>query len=256
MKFIGFLLCLVTLLLSSCTIELAMQVNKDYSGNMALKVDMSQMFEMLSMFEDSISQKEIDSMVLDGGMEGFQEAFEEESIAKLKESGITNLTAGMEDGKFMVIRYDYADINNAYDFFFVLDTNATEEQIKELNAVKYFKADKDKLTINFNDEGLKDAMKGGMGDEMDGMEGMGDMDMSFMTSMLNIKQSYTFERPVTQVIDRNDLPIITKGNKVYYSVNLDEYQADFVGNSITVVFDDNLKVPESSTKKKKKKKKK
>lgn len=254
MKFIGFLLCLVTLMLTSCSIELAMQVNRDYSGNMALKVDMSQMFEMLTMFEDSISQKDIDSMVLDGGMEGFQEAFEEESIAILKESGITNLTAGMEDGKYMVIRYDYADINHAYDFFFVLDTNATEEQIKELKAVKYFKVDKDKLTINFNDEGLKDAMKGGMGDETNDMEGMGEMDMSFMTSMFNIKQSYTFERPVAKVIDNNDLPINTKGNKVYYSVNLTEYQDDFVGNSIIVVFDDNLIAPESSAKTKKKKK--
>lgn len=252
MKFIGLLMCLATLLFSSCSVEIAMQVDKDNSGNMAFKVDMSQMFEMFGAFGDSISKEEMDSVVLEGGMEGFKEAFEEESVNKLKESGITNLSAGLEDGKYMVIRYDYADINRAYDFFFVLDTNLTAEQIKELKEVEYFKTGKDELVISFHEDGFKDAMKGGMGEDMPDMGEMEGMDMSFMTSMFNIKQSWEFERPIARIIDKNDLPIIVKGNKVYYSTNMTNYLEEFVGHSITIIFDDGKTDPPPTKKKRRK----
>jgi len=75
-------------------------------------------------------------------------------------------------------------------------------------------------------------MDDAMGDEMEGME----MDMSFMTNLFSIKQSYEFERKIKEIND-NDLPIRLKDNKVYYTVNLSEYLKEFAGQEIEVVFE-------------------
>ena len=166
----------------------------------------------------------------------------EEDYQKLEEAGITNLEFSV-DMQYFTIAYDFANIQDAYDFFYVLDTSVTEEERAELLATESFLIQDDQLTILFSDGGIASLLQEGF------MEDGGDeeMDMSFMMNLFTIKQSYKFDRLITDVIDE-DLPIRVKDHEVYFTLNLTEYLDEFVGKSVIVQFEGH------SDKKKKKKK--
>jgi len=229
MKKLFFSFLTVVLLFTSCSIEMNMTVNKDYSGSHEMIIDISQMMSFAASM-DSLSEGDMDSIMAEISPE---DEITDEDRAILAESGITNLSFGM-DMENMNISYDFEDINRSYDFFYVLDSSITDEERSRMLEIEMFKVEDDRITIRFEDDGLakmlKDEMAAGDGEEEE------EMDMSFMTMLFTFKQSYTFERPVAKIID-NDLPVRLKDGRVYYSTNLSEYLDEFVGKEIVVIFE-------------------
>ena len=223
----------------SCSIEMNMHIKADNTGNAEMKVDISQMMSFM-MSLDSISDEERDSMLLEAM--DMDEEFAAEDIAKMEAHGLTNFSMGIEEESFMVIRYDFAKLNDSYDFFYLMDTSVTEEERNEMLATDAFLVEDDKTTILFQDDGLSAMLMTGMAEE--GEDGM---DMSFMTSLFTFKQTYKFDRKVV-AIDAGDLPVRLKNNEVYYSTNLAEYLENFIGQEIVVWFAE----PSKGKKKKKK----
>ena len=227
MKKLHLFLLSIVILLASCSIEMNLHVNKDNSGSMEMIIDISQMMSFAASM-DSLSQDDMDSIFAEISPE---DEITDEDRAIMAESGITNLTfiADMEN---MTISYDFEDINNAYDFFYVMDSTMTDEERKRVQEMKYVKVEDNRTTIMFTDDGLTKMLSDEMATEGSDTE----MDMSFMTSLFTFKQSYTFERPIAEIID-NDLPIRLKDNRVYFSTNMAEYLDEFVGMEIVVIFE-------------------
>lgn len=252
MKHLRLLLLLPLIFIaSSCAIEMYMQVNADYSGEMELKIDISEMMAFAGAL-DSISPGEKDSIFKEISPEN---EITDEDREVLAASGISNLEFTVNE-EFITITYDYADINRAYDFFYVLDSSLTDEERMQYMEMENFTVEDDRLTIRFSDDGFSKMIRDGLTDEDEvedeGMENDSsdalfgdDFDMSFMLNLFTIKQTYTFEREVVDVID-NDLPIRFRENKIYFTINFTEYIDEFVGKEIVVEF-------ESGKKKKKKK---
>lgn len=229
MRFIHYLAVLAICLLSSCAIESHLTVNADYTGSVEFKIDISEMLQWAATMDSTeLTEDAMDSIFADMSPE---DEMTNEDYQKLEEVGISNLSFNA-DMEFFTIAYDYKDIRNAYDFFYVLDSSITEEERSELLDAESFVVEKDQLTILFNDGGMTSLLQKGFTEGEDDE----DMDMSFMMNLFSIKQSYKFERAVAEVID-DDLPIRVKDHEIYFTINLSEYLDEFVGNSIVVKFE-------------------
>ena len=212
---------------AACSIQIAMKINEDYSGSVETIIDISQMMSFTGAM-DSLSEEQKDSVVMSMSLE---DELTDSMRLVLDSVGISNMKFGV-DMESMTMSYDFADINHAYDFFTIFDTVEAGEEAKPKKDFAHFRIEADKFYISFTDDGMSNMMGETMGD---GMESE-DMDMSFMTNLFSIEQSYEFERKIKEVVD-NDLPIRVKDNRVYYTVNLSEYMNEFVGKEIIIEFD-------------------
>jgi len=233
MNKLNLLLVALVVMLASCSIEMNMTVNEDYSGHQEMIIDISSMMSFAASM-DSLSEEDMDSIMAEISPE---DEITDEEREILAESGITNLEFNMDmDMENMKISYDFTDINRSYDFFYVLDSSVTDEERIRMQELEMFKIEDDRITIKFEDDGITKMLE----EEMASEGGDDDMDMSFMTMLFTFKQSYTFARPVADIKD-NGLPVRLDGNRVHYNTNLSEYLKDFTGKEIVVIFEDGKK---------------
>jgi hypothetical protein len=241
LKFLWTVLAVV--LATSCAIEMNMFVHEDYTGEMEVKIDISEMMSFMSSM-DSLSQPQKDSILQ---LMNPESEITDKDRAVLAESGLSGMVFSVDED-YISVEYDFEDINNAYDLFFVLDSSTTEDERRALMEAENFIVEKDRLTIRFTDDGMSEMLSKGMGgsDEEDGsgneedMFGEEDLDMNFMLNLFTLKQSFSFARPVAGVVD-NGLPVSVQDNRINFAVSFSEYMDEFVGKEIVVVFESGKK---------------
>jgi len=215
------LFILIVMTLSSCNIKMDMQVNRDYSGSLGISVDISQL-SSLAISIDSSSEKSIVDMLK--GINPLNDSTGLDMEELEKSAGISDLKFNTSKDK-IELSYGFSDINRAYTLMELGDSIIADQE-KEI-----FSVESDRAIIQLTYVGI---IRGIVNDLMSSKD-EGEMNMSFITTLIMLEQSYTFERPVATIVS-NDLPVKLEGNKVSYRTSLAELISKFVGSEIVVVF--------------------
>ncbi len=176
---------LLGVLLSSCTIQQDINFNKDFSGKVKFKVDMSQMMALAGdeEGEEGSDDMGLDSLELAQGMEELNQ-----------QEGLSNAGMEMDDEKgIYTFFYDFANLdalNKAMKESDISSTPGGEGKSKIPEAFKYFTKKGKKINYQIPDLPVPDG-----GGDMEGMEGMGDMmryelNLSFASPIKKFKNKH------------------------------------------------------------------
>lgn len=224
-----FLLSVLTMFAASCSLEMQLSINKDYSGDMTVLIDMSQLYGFMEAF-DTIPEEQMDSMIL--AETGIGHRLNDSVLQAMAQRGITGLNEYITDRKY-ALAYHFDHIDHVYDGMALLDSSGSVDPDEDQAFNKFVISD-NSLTIGFVDDGIKEMMNDEMNAANDDSTSM-DIDISGMFNMFTIRASYEFEREIKDV-DDNGLPVMWKGNRIWIMTNLTEFTEKFAGKEIKVVF--------------------
>ena len=198
MKKLQFIIFILSLFFTSCTITQEFNFKKDFSGSAKIAIDMGAFINMMSGIDSTGAQSANLKDSLDFAFD--------ESAKKLKDVGVTNIEYGWkDDDKVMFLSYDFADIDilnkamNASD-----DGNTAFTKNTDNDDHVYFIRKGKILTY----EGVKS-----------NSDSINTKDMESMKDYYKYKLIFTFERKI-KTVDNPNISLTNNNKKAVLETSL------------------------------------
>lgn len=194
----------------SCAIETTTHFNKDYSGDVQMAINMSDVMGFMgSMAEENEGGSPLDSLFMAFESDSMKMAMDSINHA-LEESGISNFTMGQVDSTSIGINFDFANLEAISNTDFLRELQQKFGADEDMSMMDYsggkVSLDGKWLTIDVGggtyEEMLNEMMASEDGEEISKEEAEMSLSMmkGMMSEMFQIKQVYTFDRKVKEVV--------------------------------------------------------